>query len=262
MLLVAGLTMYLWFRGDRPREHTLRMTAGDPLTHRHTLAALLRDEASKHGLNIQLTGHGRLAGVADKSRGRRVRRRPWHWGISIFPTSTCAQVAVLNSEAMHLFVRPELVAGGLTGLRGRRSAWAAPARTRSKCRTACCNSSAWTAGTDYKEVDIHYAGAANVARRTNCPTAFLPSRRCRGWKWARLLVKKHGYRLMDLPFGDAVALRNPSVHDLVIPAYSYGIDPPVPDHPVAHRRSATAGRRQSRHVRRRGRAADERIVRE
>jgi hypothetical protein len=46
------------------------------------------------------------------------------------------------------------------------------------------------------------------------------------------MVTERGYQLLDLPFGEAMALRDNSVHDVSIPAYTYSVVPPVPEQPV------------------------------
>src|SRR5262249_6368418 len=67
----------------------------------------------------------------------------------------------------------------------------------------------------------------------------------------RYLVTKHGYRLVPLPFADALAMesleqsadnaRQPAgeghivlsrIESTIIPAYTYGIEPPVPEKPL------------------------------
>jgi hypothetical protein len=46
------------------------------------------------------------------------------------------------------------------------------------------------------------------------------------------LARDYGYELMELPFGAAMALRHPSIEDTVVPAYTYGTKPPVPERPL------------------------------
>jgi len=86
-------------------------------------------------------------------------------------------------------------------------------------------------GRDFVEVDLSNTELMNLPK-DNLPDAIFAITSLPWIEVGERLVHKLGYRLMDLPFGDAVALRNPAVHDFVIPAYSYGIDPPVPDHPL------------------------------
>ena len=52
------------------------------------------------------------------------------------------------------------------------------------------------------------------------------------WNLGVPLVKQRGYQLMPLPFGEAMALRDGALHDMVIPAYSYSVMPAVPPDPL------------------------------
>ena len=45
---------------------------------------------------------------------------------------------------------------------------------------------------------------------------------------ATFLIEERGYRLQPIPLGPALALRDAAVHDGVIPAYAYSVDPAVP----------------------------------
>ncbi|GAB4459885.1 MAG: hypothetical protein OHK0029_23090 [Armatimonadaceae bacterium] len=49
---------------------------------------------------------------------------------------------------------------------------------------------------------------------------------------AEYLIRKCGYRLLPLPFADALKLRDRTIHPAEIPAYAYGGVPPVPAAPV------------------------------
>jgi hypothetical protein len=51
-------------------------------------------------------------------------------------------------------------------------------------------------------------------------------------QFAEWIVSQRRYGLLPLPFGDAMALRDRSVQDVVIPAYSYSVVPAVPSEPV------------------------------
>ena len=86
-------------------------------------------------------------------------------------------------------------------------------------------------GRDYTEVDICARQNRRPTRQKIPDGVFLITSLPSGEIGDRL-VHQLGYRLMELPFGEAMALRNPSLHDMVIPAFSYGIHPPVPDRPL------------------------------
>ena len=147
------------------------------------------------------------------------------------PDEHLRQVAVLNSEAMHLFVRPELVAGGLIGLRGHTLSLSIEGSNTNKMSHRMLEFVGMLPGRDYTEVDFAHNELIDLPAEKIPDGVFLISSLPSGEIGDRL-VHQLGYRLMELPFGDALALRNPSLHDTVIPAFSYGIDPPVPERPL------------------------------
>jgi TRAP-type uncharacterized transport system substrate-binding protein len=230
MVVAIALTVYLWFHQNGPRRHILRMTAGDPLSHRYVLAELLREEAKKYDLDLELTGNWEsqdaLTKVADGKLDIALTL-----GDFDIPDEKLRQVAVLNREAMHLFVRPELVAGGLVGLRGHTLSLSTTGSNTQKMSRHMLQLVGLESGRDYKEIDMKNAEIM-AAPADQMPDGIFIIAALPWGEVGERLVHELNYRLMELPFGDAVSLRNPSVRDAVIPAFSYGIDPPVPDHPL------------------------------
>ncbi len=229
-VIVIALTVYFWFREASPSEHTLRMTAGDPLSHRYGLAVYLQEEAAKHGLKIEITD---TAGSQEALSMVAAGDLDVAMALGDFdiPDEHLRQVAVFNTEAMHLFVKPEFLAGGLQGLRGKTLSLGATGSSSHKMSRRLLEFVGLHAGRDFTEIDLSNNELMNLPRE-QLPDAIFAITSLPWVEVGERLVHKLGYRLMDLPFGDTVALRNPSVHDFVIPAYSYGIEPPVPDHPL------------------------------
>jgi TRAP transporter TAXI family solute receptor len=229
-LLLVALTIFLWFHADRPREHTLRMTAGDPLSHRHQLAVILCEEAAKHGLDIELidtTGSQEaLTKIANDELDIALAL-----GDFDVPDEQIRQVAVLNGEALHLFVRPELREVGVAGLRGKTLSLSTPISSTHRAADRLLDFVGLQSGRDFIEKDYSHADLLHL-NDDDLPDAIFAITSLPWVEVGESLVKQHGYRLMELPMADAVALRNPAVHDMVIPAFSYSIDPPVPDRPL------------------------------
>jgi len=230
VVAAVALAAFFWFRSDRPREHTLRFSAGDSLSHRHQVALVLCGEAAKHGLDIELIPtFGSQESLAKVAAGE--LDAAMTLGDFDIPDDQIRQVAVLGHEAMHLFVKPELVEGGLAGLRGKTLSLSAPGSNTHKISHKLLEFVGLVAGRDYEEKDFSYTQLIE-APAGGLPDGIFAITALPWVEVGEMLVKKHGYRLMELPFGDAVALRNPSVRDMVIPAYSYGIDPAVPERPL------------------------------
>ena len=200
------------------------------MSHRHQVALILCSEAARHGLDIELVAtSGSQESLAKVAAGE--LDAAMALGDFDIPDDQIRQVAVLGHEAMHLFVKPELIEGGLAGLRGKRLSLSAPGSNTHKIAHNLLEFVGLVAGRDYEEEDFSHA-KLKEATIGGLPDGIFA---ITALPWAEVgeaLVNMHGYRLMELPFGDAIALRNPSVHDIVIPAYSYGIDPPVPEKPL------------------------------
>ncbi|HVU89726.1 MAG TPA: TAXI family TRAP transporter solute-binding subunit [Pirellulales bacterium] len=230
LLALIALTLYFWFHEPAPKEHALRMTAGDPLNHRYQLALLLKEEAAKHDLQLEIVGNWESQDALTKLATDELDIALTLGDFDI-PDEHLRQVAVLNREVMHLFVRPELIDGGLKGLRGHTLNLNVPGSNTHKMSHRMLHLVGLESGRDYTEVELPHA---EIMTRTadELPDGIFVITSLPWGEVGDRLVGQLGYRLMELPYGDAVSLRNPSVRDAVIPAYSYGINPPVPDRPL------------------------------
>ena len=95
------------------------------------LAEILVGEATKYGLSIQLSPTpGSEVSLAKVAAGE--LDAAFVLGDLGFPETEISEMAVLYSEPMHLFVKPELAAQGLAGLRGKTLS-----RSGARRRAAC-----------------------------------------------------------------------------------------------------------------------------
>ena len=232
LLAVAVVTVAVYFlllSAVRPK-HSLRMSAGDVLSHRHELALILSEEAGKHRLDIDVHATAGSKKALELLAAGELDVAFVQGDVAI-DSPNVRQVAALLGEPLHLFVKPELAGHGLAALKGKRINVGA---RESGTRIVAQETLAFVglrAGTDYEDVALSYEELLAT------PTATLPdgifAMTALPWKeMGDALVKQHGYRLLELPFGEAMALRNGVLHDMVIPAYSYSVDPPVPDAPM------------------------------
>jgi TRAP-type uncharacterized transport system substrate-binding protein len=136
-LLLLALTLGVLGYRMRPQKFALSMTAGDALGHRHELAVLLHEEAEKHGLRLNVRPTtGSLKAVELVAAGE-LDTALVQGGLDLRKERVC-EVAVLLSEPLHLFVKSELIAQGLPGLKKWNSSrWNSNAPTNSMPST--CN---------------------------------------------------------------------------------------------------------------------------
>jgi TRAP-type uncharacterized transport system substrate-binding protein len=252
-----GLAVYLFFHTPGERTYRLTMTAGNLLNTRSELAEVLRDEAAPRGVTLEIHGSIGSEEALDWVNTRKVDLALVQGGLSSAGRPNVRQVAALQVEPLHLLVKQELyeeVSARLTALGGK-----------------TINTGEVGSGTHALAVKVlEFAGlrpraddpkggyipmpmsreemfaVEDVAR---LPAAVfivssLPSRA------VRLLVTRHGYRLVPLRFGEAFALealesegrhaQPANAEDIdygrtfatTIPAFTYSVEPPVPAEPL------------------------------
>ena len=225
-LLITG---FLWFTGRRPQRYSLSLTAGDPLTYRHELAQVLADEAARHGVDITLRPtSGSKEALAQVTEGK-LDVALVQGDLDVVDPEL-AQIAVLHSEVLHLFVKPGLVNGGLEALRGKRLNLSTRGSGTRKVATETLLFIGLRAGVDFQDEERSYAELMKLPPNELPDGIFAVS--ALPWTLGAELIRHHGYRLMELPFGEALSLRDSALHDMQIPPYSYSVVPPVPERPV------------------------------
>jgi len=227
LFMLAG---FFWFRSAVSGSQSLRMTAGSTLSYRHRMAQILCDEAADQGLQIDLIeSAGSLTALEDIASGK--LDLALVLGDLDFPVDMIREVAVLCNEPLHLFVRPELADGGLVGLRGKRICLGADGTTSQKLARQLLEFVGMKSGEDYVEDNLTYEQMLQL------PPDKLPEGifAMTALPWVEVgepLVQEKGYLMLELPFADAMGLRDPSLHDIIIPAFSYSVSPPVPPRPL------------------------------
>jgi TRAP-type uncharacterized transport system substrate-binding protein len=105
------------------RTHRIQM-ATDVVPLRLHLAELIREEGSRHHVELVLSSkhYGSLEALAELESPSEIKLALVPGGIKVRDYPTVRQVAILAVEPLHVFIRPELAAKGLSGLRGKRIA--------------------------------------------------------------------------------------------------------------------------------------------
>jgi TRAP-type uncharacterized transport system substrate-binding protein len=235
----------------------------DLVPRRVLLAEQIRDEARRHGLSIDLTSrqYGSLEALGDVDSPSENKLALVPGGVKARDYSTVRLVATLAVEPLHVLVRPELAAKGFTALRGKRVALGPPTTAshhvgREVLAFVGLDPSDGVAASGYSLVsndpeelsrELHRIDGLSGQDRAQALTAlpdavvFLaptPS------VLARQLVVTAGYKLLPVPFTEALLLEhlNPPnsngirvdrslLTSTTIPSYAYGFDPPMPTQP-------------------------------
>jgi TRAP-type uncharacterized transport system substrate-binding protein len=253
-LSALAVAFAVYWHAPGERSYRLRITAGEALGTRHELAQVLRRQAAAHGLTLEIETTAGSEEALDLVNGHALDLALVQGGLRVDDRPHVRQVATLHIEPLHLLVRKELapaVSANLTALAGKTVNLGtagtgghtlaaeilafAGLHAQAPERPGGYAVSTWDREKLAAEVDPARLPDAVFL------VASLPS------EVAKLLVSRHDYRLVPLPFGEAFALdalmgqepgqqqQPPSermekgrVAATVIPAFVYRVQPPVP----------------------------------
>src|SRR5262245_35716845 len=257
-LAALGISLYLYFHSPAPKSYRVSITAGNELGMRHQLALRLQKEAADRSLEFDLIPSVGSEEALDWVNTRKVDVALVQGGLSPAGRPNVRQVAALHLEPLHLLVKKELLAdvsASLTALRGKTIELEEVGSGTNSLATAVLE----FLGLRPREQDPVGGYFPSVTGRqrmltesdiAQLPDAVFMLSSAPGQTIAHL-VHRHGYRLVPLPFAEAFALYSlaqPSdvappavarggivkgrVQGATIPAFTYSVDPPVPDKPL------------------------------
>ncbi len=224
MVFVTG---YFLLRGSRVPAVHLRMSAGDALGHRHELAKILAGQAAAIRLHLELISTKGSEESMTEVAEERLDVALVQGGLKLRPE--IREVAVLFIEPLHLLVKPSIGMGDFEALRGKRLNLSTPTSGTRQLALQVLKLMGLHPG-DYTDETHTYAALQQMQPEALPDGIFLVS--ALPSEFAELMINQHGYRLMPLPFGEAIALRDRAVQGTTIPAFAYGVVPPVPPQPV------------------------------
>jgi TRAP transporter TAXI family solute receptor len=220
-LVFAALSLYLSRREDRM---AILLAAGDARGRRAEIAQALANEARSHGLDVTVVESEGSEDSREMVERREVDVALVQGGLD--GNDDVREVAPLVLESLHLLVRGDSDVWTLEDLRGQRVMLAPPRSGTRSLSLSLTELAGLHPGHDYTEVPMTYA-ELDAASDAELPDAIfhistLPSPNAR-----RLLIGR-GYRLVPLPFAQAMSLRDVAVSQGVIPAYAYDAAPATP----------------------------------
>ncbi len=206
-----------------PRTYSLKMTGGDILSNRHYLAGALSDEVLPDRVRLDvLPTEGSQEALALVSQGK-LDFALIQGGLDL-PFANVSHVANLAPELLHFLVRPDIK--DIAGMRGMRINLGSKKGGTRVIAKELLEFSGMQDGVDYVETNLGTEDLLAL-RKDRVPdviviTSFVPS------NVADYIVKQYGYSLLEIPFPNALALRQGWVADTRVLAYMYSVQPPVP----------------------------------
>jgi TRAP transporter TAXI family solute receptor len=223
-LVVAA---FFLIQGQSQRTYRLRLTAGATDGHRHALATILAIEAGNRRLKLEIIPTAGSAEALAQVAAGRLDVALVQGGLQ--PHDDLRQVAVLIPEPMHILVRQEFLDRGITGLHGKKLNLG-PAGSGTRQLAVETLARAGLNPGDYTDRYESHAQIREMAPEELPDAVFhvssLPA------PIAEWIISERGYALLPVPYANAMAIRDRSLQEFVIPAYTYGVDPPEPAQPV------------------------------
>jgi TRAP-type uncharacterized transport system substrate-binding protein len=254
-LAALGLACFFYFYSPGQKTYRLSLTAGNALGTRHQMAQRLQKEVFQRGLVFALQPSQGSEQALDWINDGNMDVALVQGGLTTAGRPNVRQVATLDIEPLHLAVKKELAADAATSL------MALGGKTVDLGEVGSGTHSLAIA-------TLEFVGLK--PRDTDPVRGYIPVTLDRQHLWAetdtnrlpdavflvsslpssttRYLVTKHGYRLVPLPFAEALALESleqpaedeervsggerivlERIQAVTIPPYTYGIEPPVPD---------------------------------
>jgi TRAP-type uncharacterized transport system substrate-binding protein len=253
---VAALCLAAYFALHKPPEHLirLRMTAGQKGGARELLAHVLRREAARRALAVKVEAVAGSVEALHSLESGEVDAALIQGGLEMVDFPSVRQVLGLHIEPLHLLVkerRHSAVSQNLAELRGSVVNLGDPRSGTYALSKEIMAFAGLEAQKDYTMATQSYLDLERESQESRLPDAVftvstLPS------PLARHLIRKHGYRLVALPFREAFALEvldsdhastaapntvssgidRRYLYDVTIPAFTYQTEPRVPAEPV------------------------------
>ncbi len=229
-LVAVAATVGIWYVFNQTTTETLKIGAGMELKYRKDITDILCQEAKNNHLNIEIQWMNHPLEALQQVENHKLDAAIIPAGCSLAEKAKeVRQVTMLDPQIVHLFVKPEIYSKGLAGLRGRSIFLGAADTEGHYAAEKVLEFIGLSAGRDFVEDTRGYAEM--MKSPDSMPDAVfglspLP------WPLGEKLAGQFGYQLLDLPMGEALALRKPCCEDIVIPADTYGASPPVPQQAI------------------------------
>lgn len=206
-----------------PRQYTLTITGGDILSQRHMIAKVLEEEAAKEGITLVIHPVSGSVKALEEVNSGKLDLAFIQGGLNL-RLENVEHVATVSSESLHLLAKPEIK--DIKDLRGKVVNTGSKNGGTRVVAHQVMKFVGLTEQLDYAEtsdsaedvLSMHPSKLPDAMFVVSMPPSYV----------VETLVKKQGYHLLEIPFPEALALREGWVSGEKILAYTYNTNPPEP----------------------------------
>lgn len=207
-----------------PRHYTLTLTGGDIVSNRHFLARILQAEAPKFGLTLIVEPVSSGTDALERVSQGKLDAAFVQGGMDqTYPNVD--HVATVMPELVHLLVKPGLT--GMSDLKGRSINMGLKGSPPRAIALTLLRFAGYEENVDYVETNFTAEQLLGLPFK-KMPDAIITVSSVPSYL-VELLVKKHHYQVMEIPFPESLALRHGWAANGTILAYTYDLSPVVPE---------------------------------
>lgn len=223
LLVVAGTFIYRLM----PRHYVLDISGGDILGNRHLLTKILQEELAAAGVTLKITPTPGSIDALEKLDAHEL-------DLAFVPAGSSGHypnvvhVATIAPELLHFLVRPDIQS--IAAIRGKTVNLGPRNSAERMVSTAVFEFSGLRNNIDY--IETNFSNEQLLAMKANrlpdviVVTSYIPS------FVVDEMVKQQGYRMLEMPFPESLAVRVGWVADARVLGYMYGVVPPVPERDI------------------------------
>lgn len=210
-----------------PRQFALTISGGDILGNRHLLTKVLQEELMPSGVTLNINPIPNSVDALERLNAGQL-------DLAFVPAGTSGyypnvvHVATIAPELLHVLVKPDIAS--IAAIRGRTVNLGPRNSAERAVAEAVFEFSGLKENIDY--IGVNYGNEQLLAmKRERLPdviviTSYVPS------FVADDMVKQRGYRMLEMPFPESLAVRVGWVSGAKVLGYMYGVVPPVPERDI------------------------------
>jgi len=206
-----------------PKQYTLTITGGDILSQRHMLAKVLEEEAAKEGITLIIHPMSGSVKALEEINNGNLDLAFVQGGLNL-RMANVEHVATVTSEVLHLLAKPDIK--DIRDLKGKAVNMGSKSGGTRIVAHQVMNFVGLQENIDYAEVNDSVEDVLSM-HPTKLPDAMFVVSSAPTYA-AEYMIKNQGYHLLEIPFPEALSLREGWVSGEKVLAYTYNTNPPEP----------------------------------